>query len=129
MAGTVEKPKKNCGFHTLVNFNVDKTQCCLISRRVDKNLPNISFDSNLLKVWNKISMLDIIRESELCWNGHISSVAKPVASKLGFWFRARRLFTSTQLVCLQGSNSPLSQIGLASMEWVGPPSILLPAWI
>ena len=47
---------KNFGCHILVNFIAGKTQCCLICRRVDRNLPDISFDSNALEFPDKISM-------------------------------------------------------------------------
>ena len=60
---------KDWGFQNLVNFNAVKTQCCLISRRVDRNLPDI-FDSNSLKFSDKISMLDLTLGSDLSWNDH-----------------------------------------------------------
>ena len=74
---------KNWGSQNLVNFNAGKTQCCLISRRVDRNLPNISFDSNSLEFRDKISMLGVTLGSDLSWNDHISTIAKAAARKLG----------------------------------------------
>ena len=57
-------------------INAVKTQCCLISRRVDRNLPDISFDSNSLEFSDKISMLGVTLGSDLSWNDHISTTAK-----------------------------------------------------
>ena len=56
---------KDGGSQNIVNFNAVKTQCCLISRRVDRNLPNISFDSNSLEISDKISMLGVTLGSDL----------------------------------------------------------------
>ena len=52
------------GSLNLVNFNAVKTQCCLISRRVDRNIPDI-FDSNSLEFSDKISMLGVTLGSDL----------------------------------------------------------------
>ena len=52
-----------------------------------------SFNSNSLGFCDKISKLG-------SWNDHIISVAKAAASKFGFLFRTRRIFTPTQLLTL-----------------------------
>ena len=62
---------KDWGTDNLVNFNAVKTQCCVISRRVYKNLPDIAFDSNSLEFNDKISMLGVTLGSDLSWNDHI----------------------------------------------------------
>ena len=50
----------NWGSQNLVNFNAGKTQCCLgLSRHVDRNLTDISFDSNSLEFNDKILILRI----------------------------------------------------------------------
>ena len=72
---------KDWGSKNLVNFNVVKTQCCLISRRVNKNLPDISFYSNSLEFNDKISMLGVTLGSDLSWNDHITTTAKTAACK------------------------------------------------
>ena len=56
---------------------------CLISRRVDRNPPDISFDSNSLEFKDKMSMLGVTLGSDLSWNDHISTAAKASARKLG----------------------------------------------
>ena len=96
----------------MVSFNAGKTQCCLISRRVDRNLPDISFDSSSLEFRDKISMLGVTFGSDLSWNDHIISVAKAAACKLGLSFSDPH---STAYL-IQGSNSPLSRILLAFVE-------------
>ena len=83
-----------------VNFNAVKTQCCLISRRVDRNLRDISFDSNSMEFSDKISMLGVTLGSDLSWNDHISTTAKAAACKLGLLFRSRRYFTPSSLLTL-----------------------------
>ena len=64
-----------------------KTQCCLISKRKNKNLPDILFGSNTLTMCDSLSMLDVSVASDLSWNEPISSVAKSAARKIGFLFR------------------------------------------
>ena len=63
-----------------------KTQCYLISSRVDRNIPVISLDSSSLEFRDKISMLGVTLGFDLSWNEHIFSVAKAAACKLGFLF-------------------------------------------
>ena len=53
-----------------------------------------------LEFHDKISMLAVTLGSDLSWNGHIISVAKAAACKLGFLFRTKRFFTPTQLLTL-----------------------------
>ena len=66
-----------------------------MKRRVDRNLPDISFDSNSLEFSDKISILGTTLGSDLSWNDHIST-----AYKLGLLFRPRRYFTPSQLLTL-----------------------------
>ena len=68
------------------------SQSWSISRRVDRNLPDISFDSNSLEFSDKISMLGVTVGSDLSWNDHISTTAKAAACKLGLLFRSKTLF-------------------------------------
>ena len=77
-----------------------KTQCCLISRRVNKNLPDITFDSSSLKFGDKISMLGVTLGSDLYWNDHITTTVKAAKCKLGLLFRSRRCFTPSSLLTL-----------------------------
>ena len=53
-------------------MNIFQTQCCLISRRFEKNFPDKSFDSNSLKFIDKISTLGFIVRSTLSWNDQIT---------------------------------------------------------
>ena len=81
---------KNWGSRNLVNFNGIKTQCCLISRRFGRNLPDISFDSSSLEFCDKISLLGSYLSC--------SSVAKAPACNLGYLFQTKLFFTPTQLL-------------------------------
>ena len=91
---------KNGGSQNLVDFNTVKTQCCLISRRVERILWDISFDSNSVELSDKISMLGVTLESDGSWNDHISTTGKAAAWKPGLLFRSRRYFTPRQLLIL-----------------------------
>ena len=109
---------KNWGSQNLVNFNVVKTQCCLISRRIGINLPDISFDSNSLEFSNKISILSVTLGPGLSWNDHISTTVKAVACKLGLLFRSRRYFTPSSLLTLyEAQIRPCLEYG--SHQWRG----------
>ena len=121
---------KDWGSQNLVNFNAVKTQCCLISRRVDRNLPDISFDSNSLEFRDKISMLGVTLGSHLSWNDHITTTAKAAACKLGLLFRSIRYFAPSQLLILH--HIRLKFVSVSNMALIcgeGPPSILLPHWM
>ena len=67
---------RDWGSQNLVKFNAVKTHCCLISKRVDRNLLAISFDSNSLKFSDKISMLGVTLGSDLSWNDHITKLQR-----------------------------------------------------
>ena len=88
------------GSQNLVSFNANKTHCGLISRRENKNFPDILFGTNTLKICDSLSMLGVSVASDLSWNEHISSVAKSAARKIGFLFRSKRFFTALHLLTL-----------------------------
>ena len=88
------------GSQNLVSFNANKTQCCLISRSENTNLPDILFGSTTQKMCDSLSMLGVSVASDLSWNEHISSVAKSAARKIGFLFRSKRFFTPLHLLTL-----------------------------
>ena len=88
------------GLSKFSRFNANKTQCCLISKSKNKNLPDILFGSNTLKMCDSLSMLEVSVASDLPWNEHISFVAKFTARKNGFLFRSRQFFTLLKLLIL-----------------------------
>ena len=61
------------GSQNLVNFNANKTQCCLISRSENKNIPDILFGSNTLKMCDSLSMLGVSVAPDLSWNEPMST--------------------------------------------------------
>ena len=131
---------KNWGSQNLVNFNGVKFQCCLISRRVDRNHSGISFDPNSLEFSDKTSMLGVTVGSDLSWN--ISTTAK-AACKPGLLFRSRSYFTPSSLLtqykaqirpCLEyGSHlwrgaskhslAPLDAIQKRAIKLIGDPTL------
>ena len=120
MSGKTEGERKFQSIKVIVNFNAVKTQCCLISRRVDKNLQDISFDSNSLEFNDKISMLGVTLGSDLSWNDHITITAKAAERKLGLLFRSRRYYTPSQLLTLYRAQiRPCLEYG--SHLWRGAP--------
>ena len=119
---------KNWGSHNLLNFNAGKTQCRLISRRVDRNIPDISFESGSLEFRDKISMLGVILSSDLSWNDHIISVAKAAACKLSFLFLTKRFSTPTPY--LRYTRLKFTHVSnIARICGEEPPSILLISWV
>ena len=70
----------------------------IISKSKNKNIPDILYGSNTLKMCDSLSMLAISVASDLSWNEHISSVAKSAARKIGFLFRSKRFFTPLHLL-------------------------------
>ena len=116
---------KNWGSQNLLNFNAEKTQCCLICRCVDRNLPDISFDSSSLEFSYKISMLGVTLGSDFSWNDDISTTAKAAVFKIGLLFRSRRYFTLLHCIMLKF----VLVSNMALICWERPPSILLPQWM
>ena len=74
-----------------------QTRQCSSSRSKNKNLPDILFGSNTLKMGDSLSMLGVSVASDLSWNEHISSMAKSAARKTGFLFRFKLFFTPLHL--------------------------------
>ena len=100
-------------------------KCCLFSRRENKNLPDILFGSNTLKMCDSLSILGVSVASVLSWNEHISSVAKSIVKKICFLFRSRRYFTlCSYSLSTNPKSAPVSNTARIFGE--GPPSILLP---
>ena len=107
----------------LANFNADKIECCLISKRVDKDLPDDSFDSNSLQFRDNISMLGVILESYLYWNYHITSVEKAAACMVSLAFISWSDTFSRSLNLLHYTRVKFAPV--SNMTW----SILLPTWM
>lgn len=83
------------GSNNLVEFNAGKTQACLFSRKADLTVPNIT-----IPLKSSISMLGITISNNLSWENHVRSIAKSASQKLGFLFRAKSYFTSSQLLMI-----------------------------
>ena len=104
-------------YSNLVSFNANKTQCCLISKSKNKNLPDILFGSNTITMCDSLSMLGVSVASDLSWNEHISSMAKSAGRKIGFLFRSKRFFTPLHLLILYKAQiRRLSRIRLSSVD-------------
>ena len=88
------------GSNNLMDFNANKTQACPFSRKADLSMPNISLAGVTIPLKSSISMLGITISNNLSWESHVRSIAKSASQKLGFLFRARRYFTSSQLLMI-----------------------------
>ena len=84
----------------LVQFNGKKTQKCIFSRKTNLACPNIVMSGQVLPSNPAISLLGVTASSNLSWHDHVTDIAKSASKKLGFLFRARRYFTSQQLLVL-----------------------------
>ena len=76
-------------------------------RSKNKNLPDILFGSNALKMCDSLSMLGVFVASDLSRNEHIFSVAKSAARKIGFLFRSNRFFTPLHLLTLNKAHTTI----------------------
>lgn len=88
------------GSNNLVDLYADKTQACLFSRKADLSMPNISLSGVTVPLKSSILMLGITISNIISWEDHVRSIAKSASQKLGFLFRARNYFTSSQLLMI-----------------------------
>jgi hypothetical protein len=88
------------GLENLVQFNAKKTQKCTFSRKANLACPNIVMSGQVLPSNPAISLLGVTASSNLSWHDHVTDIARAASKKLGFLFRARRYFTSQQLLVL-----------------------------
>lgn len=88
------------GSDNLVKFNDSKTQNLIISYKNTANLPPVTMDGDNLAQASAINILGMEISSKLSWKSHILNVAKRASQKLGFLFRARHYFNSSQLMTL-----------------------------
>ncbi|CAG9813541.1 unnamed protein product [Phaedon cochleariae] len=76
------------------------TQASLFSRKADLTVPNISMSGVTIPLKTSIPLLGITISNNLSWENHVRSIAKSASQKLGFLFRARSYFTSSQLLMI-----------------------------
>ncbi|CAG9824122.1 unnamed protein product [Phaedon cochleariae] len=88
------------GSNNLVDFNANKTQACHFSRKADLTVPNISLSGVTIPLKTPISMLGITISNNLSWENHVRSIDKTASQKLGFLFRVKSYFTSSQLLMI-----------------------------
>ena len=90
----------------LVNFNQAKTQCWLISKSANRNIP----DSSTLEFCDKISMLGVTLEHDLSWNVQITCAASKSCCmlSLAFFSGTCAILRPLTSYAMQGSDSLLS---------------------
>ena len=112
----------NWGSDNLVKFNQSKTQNLLISCKKNSNLPSVSMMGDILTQSSSINILGMKISSNLSWKAHILSVAAMASKKLGFLFRAKKYFTSSQLLTLYKAQVRPS-MEYCGHIWAGPPAL------
>ncbi|CAG9816101.1 unnamed protein product [Phaedon cochleariae] len=68
--------------------------------KADLTVPNISLSGVTTPLKTSISMLGITISNNLSWENHVRSIARSASQRLGFLFRARSCFTSSQLLMI-----------------------------
>ena len=123
--------KKICKNQPKRTKNAVKTQCCLSSRRVDRNLPDISFGSNSLEFSDKLirfqcwaSLWGLIFLEIIISQPLLKLLRASLVSYLGL---DAILLPVNFLHCIRLKFVPVSNMALICGE--GPPSILLPHWM
>ena len=88
------------GAKNLVQFNALKTQACNISHKKSTNTNAITMSGQTLQNNDTFNLVGVTFEQDLRWDKHISSIASAASKKLGFLFRAKKYFTSSNLYTL-----------------------------
>ena len=88
------------GARNLVQFNASKTQPCLLSRKKSGNSHPIHMNGLILQEKDSFDLVGVSFDHDLNWHRHISTIASSAAKKLGFLFRAKKYFSSSNLYTL-----------------------------
>ena len=81
-----------------VEFNANKTQCCLLShKRISFLGQGVSMCDVNITQSDTLAVLGISIRSDLRWDDHIFGIAKEAAKCLGFLKRCKKYFTPTDL--------------------------------
>jgi len=114
------------GQQNRVNFNASKTQCCLISRKIDAKTVDlqINFQGQILDRSLNLNILGTELHYKLLWGDHVFHIAKKAARMLGFLSRCRAFFTPSDLLKIYKAYiGPKMEVN--SHIWAGaPPTIL-----
>jgi hypothetical protein len=90
----------NWGKSNRVNFNAQKTQSCVISRKRDAEFfnPQINFQGVDVERFEILNILGTKFTSPLLFDEHVFSKAKDAAKCLGFLWRCKPYFSSADLL-------------------------------
>lgn len=91
------------GDANLVKFNASKTQSCSLSHKPSPNPHLVRMQNEDLAYLESFSLVGVALDQNLLWRGHINSLAESAAKKLGYLFRARKYFSSANLLSLYKS--------------------------
>ncbi|MBM6549304.1 reverse transcriptase family protein [Streptococcus dysgalactiae subsp. equisimilis] len=112
------------GFKNRVLFNASKTSCLSVSRKRIPYTPDLTFDSTPLSSTPSSVILGLQFSSSLSWSPHILELASRASKKISYLFRARRFFTSSQLLTLYKAQIRPT-LDYCSHVWGGAPSFSL----
>jgi len=107
-----------------VNFNASKTQCCLLSVKLNPSIPSLFFENVNIENSESINILGMEITSKLSWNNHIFSIAKNAAKCLGFLWRSKKYFTSSDLLIIYKTYIR-PRLEYNSHIWAGAPQTCL----
>jgi retron-type reverse transcriptase len=88
------------GLQNKVRFNSLKTHSMFITKKRTINENIHLMDGEVLINVDSMTMLGVKIDNTLTWRQHTNSMAKRASAKLAYLFRARRYFTSLQLLLL-----------------------------
>ncbi len=88
------------GNKNLVQFNAQKTQAALFSKKNSSGEPNIMLSGSAVTLQSQLNILGVTAETNMSWHNHVADIAKRASQKLGVLFRTRHLYTPSQLLTL-----------------------------
>ena len=83
-----------------VEFNANKTQAAVFSKKVNIAEPDILMAGHAIPLTSSINLLGVNLGGNMSWHDHVVAIAKVASQKLGVLFRTKNLYTPQQLLIL-----------------------------
>nr|CAI5839490.1 unnamed protein product [Callosobruchus analis] len=81
-----------------VQFNVQKTQTTIQTRKSLVGLPTVEMEERPIVESPSVKLLEINISNNISWHDHVISIAKTASQKPGVLFRCRKSYTPEQLL-------------------------------
>nr|CAH7714375.1 unnamed protein product [Callosobruchus chinensis] len=88
------------GCKNMVEFNASKTQYCTLSSKRCPSEHSVLVNNQALPRSHSFKLLGVSITENMIWHEHVSSIATAAGKKLGYLFRARKYFSSSNLLTL-----------------------------